>query len=536
MKQGTRERRTKVAPLLRAAVVALACVPLLLCTALDAQPGSEEDLRAQILSLQRESAWYAKVAAQEKQSAEQWRASAQTMREIGKQKNNKDALELADNDDARAKEIAADAERLQGVSAQKAREAQQLQQKLNDTRTLDLTGFWQDAQHHRVMIVQSGERVVMDLGNGIALAGTFSARSLAVKYKWTAEEVQRHIKSESESGPQAVADRQAALKSLVGKVVRLSGTVNNEATRIAGTYDEDFEADAETSSKSGTAVHSGSPAKAEITLTKEKSQPHCSTQTVVTVPSDRSRSRIGVGEQVMVRFVSSSGNPGAIRWSVSGGGQLSGPKGTDVMFTAGDRGGAVAVTGQSASGEYCSAAFTVVEPEEVILKLIPNSEFHINKSLSCGFLGTWIVLPGDVSFSRIEIRELEAYAPTTIKLLPEDQPHHANPEFAPMGDTIEGLGTPFRANFYDQVVAKFGGVELDAPVRWLFRQFPGVASHRIPYEFRVGSGEPKQFTYVLQIQSQKDDTCTISKGGVKVTRNYDDPTSDWKSRGISNPF
>jgi hypothetical protein len=105
--------------------------------------------------------------------------------------------------------------------------------------TLDLTGVWKDDSGRIVVrISQSGNSVTMDLENGIQLNGKLEGRNVSLSYKWTEAEAAKHIKQENETGPQAAADRAAALKALVGSTVTVSGTVSQDGSAMDATYRE----------------------------------------------------------------------------------------------------------------------------------------------------------------------------------------------------------------------------------------------------------------------------------------------------------
>jgi hypothetical protein len=492
---------------------------------------TNDDQLAESRRLEREAALYRRWAEELRKTAQGWRADAAQMRKIAEQHNNdKVARETADYYDRRAAEIEAEADRLAKQADAKTRGAHQAKP------VADISGFWQEGSgRFTVQIIQSGSDVAMDLGNGIVLRGKLTGRDLTLRYKWTAEDAAKHIKSENESGPKGAADREAALQALAGKVVTLSGTVSQNEDSIRGTYDESFESDAETSATAGTTVHAGQPFKAPITLSKKRAQAHCVSETLATVPANRARTRIGVGEEVKLTFRTGSNQPAVATWRANGSGNLSSNSGAEVTFTAGDRAGTTVITARSAAGESCSVLLTVVEPENVIVQMVPGSEYHVKGHMSAGFLGKWVVTPSDVSFSKIELRELDALAPAIGELAPaNDSSHGPNPAFAAMGATVEGLGTPMAEGHVDQIAVKveksFFGVVND-PIK------DGVAAFRIPYEYRVGAtGTPKTFTHVIQLIVAKQGVCTISKGGVSVTKKNDDETTpSWQQFGLNDP-
>jgi hypothetical protein len=483
--------------------------------------------------LERQAKVYDKWSEDRRQSAEGWRQDAATMRKVAREHNNdKTALETAAYYERLAKEIDAEANRLHQKAEQLRQEAQELRKQQPAS---DLTGFWQDSSGKiTVHLAQSGADLALDLGNGIVLNGVRNGSHVDLKYIWTAEAAAKHIKSEKESGPQAQADRDAAIKALAGKTVALKGTVNDKADTITGFYDDNWTGDAETN-RSGTSVQTQSPSRTALTLHRKRSEPRCSSLTFATVPANRSRHRIGVGEEVALKFSSEESTMGLVpQWSVAGGGRLSPASGLNAVFIAGDRGGSAMITARASSGQSCSILFTVVEPDNVFLQMVPGSEYHVKGHLSAGFLGKWFVTPSDVSFSKIEIRELDALAPAVGELEPvNDFSHGPNPAFADMGPTVEGVGTPTAEGHLDRIGFKIehSSFGMNDPLK------NGKAAFRIPYEYRVGAaGTPKVFTHVIQLVVAKNGICTISKGGVSVTKkNEDETTPSWQQFHMRDP-
>ncbi|HRU70310.1 MAG TPA: tetratricopeptide repeat protein [Kiritimatiellia bacterium] len=94
------------------------------------------------------------------------------------------------------------------------------------------------------------------------------------------------------------------------------------------------------------------------------------TETVATVPADRTRKKVGVGEQVTLTLQPTSLTP--VSWSISGNGTLSATTGNPVTFTAHDRASTPAITATYGGGS-CSVNFNVVEPDGVAMEQEPGT-------------------------------------------------------------------------------------------------------------------------------------------------------------------
>ena len=131
-------------------------------------------------------------------------------------------------------------------------------------------------------------------------------------------------------------------------------------------------------------------------------------QTVATLPADRARTTIGVGEEVTLTI---TGN--AATWAItSGGGTLSPNTGarTSVTFTANDNAGSVTIT---ATGSGCSCVnpitLTVVRPSNWIMRRKAGTNLrHAHGRPSCGWRGIQYLQPTTVNFYRVQTRELDS--------------------------------------------------------------------------------------------------------------------------------
>ena len=147
--------------------------------------------------------------------------------------------------------------------------------------------------------------------------------------------------------------------------------------------------------------------------TTEECHPTCTiaSQTFKRSPADRTRLKVGVGEEVTITV---TGNPAT--WEISGGGTISPSTGTQssVTFTAGKTAATTTIT---ATGSGCSCIntiiFTVVEPSRLTMRRKGGRNEHNNPWPDCGWTGWIYVHPNDVNFYRVLVRELDSRAVTT---------------------------------------------------------------------------------------------------------------------------
>ena len=142
----------------------------------------------------------------------------------------------------------------------------------------------------------------------------------------------------------------------------------------------------------------------------EECHPTCTiaSQTFKTSPTDRTRTKVGVGEEVTITV---TGNPAT--WEIDTGGTITPTGGTtnSVTFTAG---GTAATATIQATGSGCSCVntivFTVVEPESMTMRRKGSTNEHNNPQPDCGWTGLIYVHPNDVNFYRVQVRELDSQA------------------------------------------------------------------------------------------------------------------------------
>lgn len=125
------------------------------------------------------------------------------------------------------------------------------------------------------------------------------------------------------------------------------------------------------------------------------------TITDATIPSDRTRRKLGVGEKDTLTLVGASG---PVTWSLSGPGQISSTSGNPIRFTAHERASGASVTA-TYKGKTYPGNFSVVEPASE--SAIKQSED--NYPAGTQGAGMWLeitISPTDVSFERVESQEV----------------------------------------------------------------------------------------------------------------------------------
>ena len=128
------------------------------------------------------------------------------------------------------------------------------------------------------------------------------------------------------------------------------------------------------------------------------------TETVSTKPSDRKRTKIGVGEEVKLTITPATLSP--IKWSVAGKGKLSSTSGSSVTFTADDTASKPKITADYA-GTKKDIEFEVVAPASVTVTRLSS----LSGNFPAGQAGTGMTCqfqynPTDVSFYRVQILEV----------------------------------------------------------------------------------------------------------------------------------
>ena len=233
-------------------------------------------------------------------------------------------------------------------------------------------------------------------------------------------------------------------------------------------------------------------------------------ETVSTARTNRARTRVGVGERVVLTV-----NPGGGTWTITGAGTLNSKSGTSVTLTAGDRVGKASIEAK-AGGCTCTIEFEVVEPSGAYQKQDGATIHHPGKC-NAGFRGVTHLIPKDVSFEYIEVNEgeVDSSATGSFKDAGWDKLKHPMwSSWATVGGGSDAKGSLVEGPNHD------GGVyydfihsgDLPAGCR------AGEFDWNIPWLFRVSGGTEKRFTRLLHhAVADGKRKMTISKGGVTVS-------------------
>jgi hypothetical protein len=241
-------------------------------------------------------------------------------------------------------------------------------------------------------------------------------------------------------------------------------------------------------------------------------------QTAVSVPADRTRTTIGVGEDVYLTC-----SEAGVNWTVTGEAALSGTSGASVTLRAGRNAGSVTATATGATCQ-CSITFTVIAPSAVFMGRAPGTPYkHTLGRPDCGFLGQLFLKPDSVSFINCEVREKNSHCVADGFYLPFNncthQPATQNESgWFTMQDCIAGKGTP--ANLNDNI---YSGDPGGGPP-WTV----GTMTFPIDWEYRVWGGAATALPHF--IQNHTTDTagkCTTTKDGTAIYTVPTDASSTW---------
>jgi hypothetical protein len=125
------------------------------------------------------------------------------------------------------------------------------------------------------------------------------------------------------------------------------------------------------------------------------------TETVATVPADRARRTIGVGEQVVLKVVPTEFSAD---WTLSGDGWLSDTAGLQCTLLAYDRTSTPSVTA-TCGGQSVTVSFTVVEPADQTATKI-GEDVYPPGTQGVGMSLAVTVNPTNVSFTNVEMHEI----------------------------------------------------------------------------------------------------------------------------------
>jgi len=162
----------------------------------------------------------------------------------------------------------------------------------------------------------------------------------------------------------------------------------------------------------------------------------------------------------------------------------------------------------------------IIEPNGVMIEQEPGTEiFHMQGFASCGFEARAYLLPNDVSFKKLNIKEGSAKAAISGYFFYQTDNGDVHPEtnWLEFGSAVPGKGTKDGA--FDIIHA---GSDNHTPY------IDGKFTWEIPWLFKGEGGKEVKFATVSHVK-EIDSTgrVTISKGGASVSAGLNDPTTDY---------
>jgi hypothetical protein len=216
-------------------------------------------------------------------------------------------------------------------------------------------------------------------------------------------------------------------------------------------------------------------------------------------PSPRTRTKLGVGERVVLTVSGGAGN-----WTVSGG-KLSAKTGTTVTLTAPERPGTSEVT-VDVGGTKATLSFTVIAPNVVNMTRVGQN--HENNSFpNAGMTLQPYFGPDDVNFVNVSFIEDDIGAKATGYWDEFNGIGH-QPNTAHIGcsnTVVAGRGTLVNAN--DGVQS--GWITKAPPLT----DWSGTLTFLIPWHWKCGSGKGLIQRVLHNVVTDAGGTTTISKGG-----------------------
>jgi hypothetical protein len=257
------------------------------------------------------------------------------------------------------------------------------------------------------------------------------------------------------------------------------------------------------------------------------SSPLITSETVALTPENRSRTIVGVGEQVQLTF-----SCGQAIWSFQGSdGHLNTTLGSVIDYSAASTKATETITATGEHDEKATITFDVIPPDGVLQKRDPeNPLLHQQYTPSIGFWADTYIAPATVSFQFIQVREVDVCGTASgVFLPPNGKPsgHHPNPTPVPVGAESGALGSELPGHdgnysgtpnnlSYNRIIGS-----------WHDSFAPGFLMWEIPwvYSLKTGSAEHKFAVVEAKFTLGADrQTLTASKAGASSTDLVDNPS------------
>jgi len=287
---------------------------------------------------------------------------------------------------------------------------------------------------------------------------------------------------------------------------------NSSSASSSGSSASSSSGSSSNSSSSGSSSSGSSSSSSNSSSSSSSGSCAITSKTVATQPTNQTRLKVGVGEQVILTYSDGSGH--SATWNTTAG-TLSPSSGVSTTWTAPDTGGQVTITAQ---GPSCTAkiVFTVVQPSIVTGKLYQGSQVgHVYNTASIGLQLVYYIGPDSVNFYNIQVQELQVNKPsdaTGVWSQFANQPLAAG---APAGMTqtvVLGLGTLISftaAPYYDTVWS--GIPTVSQPYT------SGVLLYNVPWQYKVSAGQWQSLTTVAEAFGLDADGVTLTVGKADAT-------------------
>ncbi len=245
------------------------------------------------------------------------------------------------------------------------------------------------------------------------------------------------------------------------------------------------------------------------------------TKTEAMVPANRARTKLGVCED---DFVALTPSIGTVKWKLTGQGSITSKTSHDTLYSAPDRASAserleaTFTTTKQETGEpksiACSVTFNVIEPTGVSLENAQDSrDWHVYGLMSAGVCAKVRVLPRDVCFYQIQIREADGIITSSgywaslngktekvdTRWNPVQQGTNSYPSIKAGIDRVTGHGS-------NKPITKGGRLKL-----------------KIPLYFKGAIGTEKKYGEVTHfVRSDSSGWIYIFKAGAEAEHDFDD--------------
>lgn len=254
-------------------------------------------------------------------------------------------------------------------------------------------------------------------------------------------------------------------------------------------------------------------------------EPKIISETAATIPANRARTLIGVGELVMLTFTG-----GSALWHINGLGGMLQPVGPDTaLYRAAPQAAYETITATGVHGS-ATISFQVIPPTGVIDRVVEGTlDLHHHDRPDSGVLVHTFLTPDTVSFQFILVIEREVGAVGSGVFLPFNNiGHHPLDVFLPVGPVVPGLGSPMQS-----VDTAYSGDPCTAPPF-----APGTLVFYIPYEYEL-RGTTQSYLFPRSVVQTSEvllggSNVQTAKAGAFMTGRTSDPTTTAR-RGCADP-